>query len=61
MLRAFNSFQAVLAFALAPFGISWLSEASFRGAGVAFWVVCVAYVVGFIMMCAAVFVAVSQD
>jgi len=54
MLKAFNSFQLVTAFALAPFGIQWLSNATFSGAPAAFWVGIVAYVVSFIAMCVAV-------
>lgn len=54
MLRVFNSFQLVCAFSSGPLLIQWLSEAEFRGSGVAFWVSVVAYTVGFIGMIHAV-------
>jgi hypothetical protein len=54
MLKAFNSFQLVSVFALAPFGIQWCSTATFAGAQAAFWVGIVMYVVGFVGMCVCV-------
>jgi hypothetical protein len=55
MLKAFNSFQLVVAFAAFPFAISWLADATFRGAGVAFYVACAAYVVSFAVMVGCVY------
>jgi hypothetical protein len=54
MLRAFNAFQMTAGFALGPFGISWLADQSFRGAGIAFYVSCLIYIVSFIFMTVAV-------
>ena len=50
MMKAFNCFQIVSLFAAAPFGIQWLSTASFAGAGAAYWVGIAAYLVGFAAM-----------
>ena len=46
-MRVFNAFQIVTLFSAWPFGIWWLSDAPFRGAGVLFWVAIVSYVVAF--------------
>ena len=54
IMKTFNAFQMTVFFALLPFGLSWLYEATFKGAGVAFWVGCVVYFVCFLMMTAAV-------
>jgi uncharacterized membrane protein len=54
MMKAFNAFQLVACFAAAPFGIQWLSTATFTGAPAAFWVGIVVYVVGFFGMCVCV-------
>ena len=53
-MKLFNSFQIVTAFVAWPFLISWISEASFRGAGVAFYAACALYVVAFGAMVACV-------
>lgn len=42
-MRVFNAFQIVLVLVLAPFGIRWLADAEFRGAGVAFWASAILY------------------
>lgn len=60
MLRLFNSFQIVAFFAAAPYGISWLSSASFPASGVAFWMSLGAYAIYFAMMIAAVFAALEE-
>ena len=44
-MRVFNAFQLVIGYALAPFGISWLSEQVFRGSGIAFGVAIVGYII----------------
>lgn len=54
MLRAFNSFQIVAAFVAWPFLISYLSGATFQGAGAAFYGACALYVVAFGVMVACV-------
>lgn len=46
-MRLFNSFQITVLFALLPFIIQWVSEASFRGHNAAFWALVVTYVVAF--------------
>ena len=60
MIKAFNAFQAIAAFAIAPFGISWLSEATFKGAGIAFWVAILIYIVAFMLNVVAVTVAMEK-
>ena len=50
----FNAFQIVIAFVAWPFLIQWLNEATFRGAGAAFWAAIVCYVVAFFCMVASV-------
>jgi Na+-driven multidrug efflux pump len=59
-MKTFNAFQSILMFALMPFGISWLSEQAFRGAGIAFWAACVGYIVAFCLNVAAVRVALDH-
>jgi hypothetical protein len=59
-MRLFNSFQIVAAFVAWPFLISWLSEAQFRGAPVAFYAACALYVVAFFAMVGAVFVSIEK-
>lgn len=46
-MRLFNSFQITAAFVAWPFLINWLTEAAFRGAGVAFFAACALYIVAF--------------
>jgi drug/metabolite transporter (DMT)-like permease len=53
-MKSFNAFQMTAFFALAPFALSWVHDASFRGASIAFWVGCVIYFVSFWMMVGAV-------
>lgn len=43
----FNAVQITVLFSIMPFAIQWVSEASFRGAGAAFWVLIAAYLVSF--------------
>jgi hypothetical protein len=54
-MKAFNSFQLTFMFAAFPFLLDYLQDATFRGAGPAFYCACAAYVVGFIGMCTAVY------
>jgi hypothetical protein len=49
-MRIFNAFQIVAAFVGWPYLISFLADASFRGAGVAFYSACGLYVVAFFFM-----------
>ncbi len=60
MFRAFNAFQIVAAFVATPFGIAWLSDATFKGASVAFYAACAAYVVAFFGMVASVFTSMED-
>jgi len=53
-MKLFNAFQSVSFFAAVPFGLSWLADQSFRGAGIGFWVGCVIYLVAFCWNVAAV-------
>lgn len=46
-MKVFNSLQLTGAFVAWPFLISWLADAQFRGAGVAFYAACAAYVIAF--------------
>ena len=59
-MKLFNSFQSVAFFAAAPFGLSWVSEQQFRGAGIAFWVGCAMYLIAFGLNVAAVRVAMDK-
>lgn len=43
----FNAIQISLLFSALPFIVQWVSDAQFKGAGAAFWVLIVAYVVSF--------------
>jgi len=56
-MKAFNSFQMVSMFAILPFVLSWVSDQSFKGSGIAFWVGAVVYFVSFWLMVGAVFKA----
>lgn len=49
-MRLFNSFQIVGLFVGWPFLVSWLAEAQFRGASVAFFSACALYVAAFFAM-----------
>lgn len=53
-MKVFNSFQIVSAFIAWPYLVNFLSDATFRGAGVAFYSACAVYVVAFIAMIACV-------
>ena len=59
-MRLFNSFQITAAFVAWPFLINYLSDATFRWAGVAFYAACGLYVVAFGAMVACVYVAVEK-
>lgn len=54
-MRLFNSFQIVAAFVTWPYLINWLTDASFRGASVAFYSACALYVVAFCAMIGCVY------
>lgn len=43
----FNGFQLVLGFSAAPFLITYVKDATFYAHSVLFWVLIVAYIVGF--------------
>lgn len=59
-MRLFNAFQIVAAFAAAPFGIAYLYDATFRGAGVAFWSSTCFYAVFVGFLTAALYTAIEQ-
>lgn len=61
MIKVFNAFQLVSFFAAAPFGISWLSEQTFRGSGIAFWVSVIIYVIMFILNIVSVTIAMDEN
>ncbi len=54
-MKLFNSFQSVGAFVAWPFLVSWLSDATFRGAQVAFYASCGLYVIAFFLMVVCVY------
>ena len=60
MLKGFNAFQLTTLFAAAPFGIEWVKNAAFYGHNVLFWVLIVAYVIGFFGMTYAVYDTFSE-
>jgi len=60
-MRLFNSFQIVAAFIGWPFFIDWLTAATFRGAGVAFYSSCALYVVAFFAMVHCVYFAAGKE
>lgn len=55
MLKAFNAFQITALFAAWPMAISYLQNATFRGATPAFFVACACYIVAFFVMTGCVF------
>lgn len=59
-MKLFNSFQITAAFVAWPYLISWLSDAAFRGAGVAFYSACGLYVVAFGAMVGAVYTSIDE-
>lgn len=59
-MRLFNSFQIVGAFVAWPFLISWLTDQTFRGSGVAFYSACALYVVAFASMVGSVYTSISK-
>lgn len=60
IMRVFNSFQIVAGLMLSPFGVAWLSDQTFKGAGVAFWVAIILTLAMFIMTWMAVFAGISK-
>lgn len=54
-MRTFNAFQITAAFVAWPYLIQYLSDASFRGASVAFWSSCAFYVVAFFFITTSVY------
>lgn len=54
-MRVFNSIQITAIFVAFPFLISYLQDATFRGAGAAFYAACGAYIFGFWTITAAVY------
>lgn len=60
-MRLFNSIQVTAIFAAMPFLIHWLHKAAFTGAGAAFWVSIVAYVVLFWLVVGCVYTATEKD
>jgi len=59
-MKLFNSFQIVGAFVGFPFLISWLSDAAFKGASVAFYAACAMYVVSFFAMVGSVYHSIAE-
>ena len=59
-MRAFNAFQIVSAFVGWPFLISWLSEAEFKGAGVAFYACIAVYIFAFGFMTVSVYDSIDE-
>ena len=53
-VKLFNAIQIVILFALWPFITQWAKTATFIGAGIVFWIMVVAYCIGFICMIYAV-------
>ena len=60
-MRLFNSFQITAAFVAWPFLVSYLQDANFRGAPVAFYAACALYVVAFAGMVACVYRSIDKD
>lgn len=60
-MKLFNSFQIVAAFVAWPFLVAWLSDADFRGAGVAFYAAGVLYVVAFVSMVGSVYHSIADE
>lgn len=60
MLKVFNSLQIVAIFVAWPFLIAWLSNATFTGAQLAFFVACLVYAAGFFAMVACVYQAIEE-
>jgi hypothetical protein len=60
-VRLFNSMQITGLFAGFPFLLSWISDATFRYSGAAFWAALAAYVVSFFIMWACVYDASRKD
>jgi uncharacterized membrane protein len=60
-MKTFNSFQITAAFVAWPFLVSYLDDASFRGASVAFWAAIVLYIAAFIAMVACVYQSLDKE
>lgn len=59
-MKLFNAFQITAAFVAWPYLVNYLSDASFRGAGVAFYSACAFYVVAFFVMVASVYTFIKE-
>ncbi len=44
-MKTFNALQIVCAFMAWPYGIAWLSEATFKGNTPAFYMACAVYII----------------
>ena len=60
-MRVFNSLQITAAFVAWPFLIAWISDASFRGADVAFYAAIALYLIAFGAMVACVYRCIGND
>lgn len=60
-MKAFNALQLTVLFAVWPFLCAWVKTATFYASGAVFWILIVAYVIGFIMMIIAVYSALDGD
>ena len=60
-MKTFNSLQITAAFVAWPFLVTYLDDASFRGASVAFWAAVIFYVVAFFAMVACVYRSLDKE
>ena len=54
-MKGFNSLQLTVLFAAWPFLCEWVKTATFAMSGPLFWIMCIAYVIGFVGMVMAVY------
>ena len=59
-MRTFNSIQMVVLFALWPFIAQWVKTSTFVMSSTVFWIMVVAYFIGFIGMIFAVRIAIDK-
>ncbi len=59
-MRTFNAVQMVVLFALWPFLAQWINDASFIASGIVFWIMIIAYLIGFIGLIIAVRIAIDK-
>ena len=59
-MRMFNSIQIVVMFALWPFLMGLVHDATFIAHGTAFWVMGVAYIIGFFCMIGCVYEGIEK-